>query len=60
MSSPRKIPKAMAAKFTAITALTDAFGARHLNDEYRLLVRRVVGALARKHASPLVKGELTG
>jgi hypothetical protein len=57
MSPPEKIPKAMAAKFAAITALTDAFCAEHLNDEYRILIRRVVGALARKHSSPLVKGE---
>lgn len=47
----------MAEKFAAITALTDAFCEQHLNPEYRTLIHRVVGSLARKQASPLVKGE---
>ena len=46
----------MVEKFAAITALTDAFCATHLNDEYRLLIQRVLGALARKRPSPLLKG----
>jgi len=56
MSSPEKVPKALAEKFTAITTLTDAFCAKHLNDEYQQLIQRVVGALARKRPSPLLKG----
>jgi hypothetical protein len=48
MSSLERIPRAMAEKFSAITALTDAFCEKHLNDEYRVLIHRVVGALARK------------
>jgi len=47
----------MAEKFAAITALTDAFCEKHLNDEYRVLIHRVVGSLARKRPSPLLKGK---
>ena len=43
--------------FIAITALTDAFCEQHLNDEYRVLIHRVVGTLARKRPSPLLKGK---
>lgn len=32
-----KIPKTMAEKFAVISALTDAFCATHLNEEYRLM-----------------------
>ena len=47
----------MAEKFAAIAALTDAFCEKHLNEEYRQLIRHVVGALARKRPSPLLKGK---
>lgn len=47
----------MAEKFSAITAHTDAFCAKHLNEEYQQIIRRVVGALARKRPSPLLKGK---
>jgi hypothetical protein len=57
MSPTEKIPRALAAKFTAITALTDAFCEQRLNDEYRVLIHRVVGSLARKRPSPLLKGK---
>lgn len=56
MPAPEKVPRAMAPKFAAITALTDAFCDKHLNDEYRALIHRVVGSLARKRPSPLLKG----
>jgi len=52
-----KIPNAMAEKFTAITTLTDKFSTQHLNEEYRQMIHRVVGALARKRPSPLVRGK---
>jgi hypothetical protein len=52
-----KVPQAMAEKFAAITTLTDAFCAQHLNDEYRQMIHRVVGALARKRPSPLSRGK---
>jgi len=57
MPSLERIPRAMAEKFSAITALTDAFCEKHLNDEYRVLIHRVVGTLARKRPSPLLKGK---
>lgn len=52
-----KIPKAMAEKFAAITTLTDAFCAKHLSEEYRQMIHQVIGALARKRPSPLLKGK---
>lgn len=57
MSSPERIPKAMAEKFAGITALIDTFCARHLNEEYRQMIHHVVGALARKRPSPLATGK---
>ncbi|MBI4206142.1 MAG: hypothetical protein HY527_14070, partial [Betaproteobacteria bacterium] len=57
MPRAQKIPGALAEKFAAITALTDAFCEKHLNDEYRVLIHRVVGSLARKRPSPLLKGK---
>ena len=51
------IPKAMAEKFAAITTLTDTFCAKHLNEEYCQVIHQVVGALARKRPSPLLKGK---
>ncbi len=53
---PQRIPKAMAEKFAAITTLTDAFCDEKLNDEYREMIHKVVGALARKRPSPLLRG----
>ena len=50
----------MADKFAAISALTDAFCEKHLNDEYRVLIHRVVATLARKRPSPLLKGKENG
>jgi len=55
--STEKIPSALAEKFAAITALTDALCGKHLNDEYRMLIHRLVGGLARKRPSPLLKGK---
>jgi hypothetical protein len=57
VSPTEKIPTALAEKFAAITALTDAFCEKHLNDEYRVLIHRLVGGLARKRPSPLLKGK---
>jgi len=57
MHAPEKIPQAMAEKFAAITVLTDAFCAKHLNGEYRQMIQHVVGALARKRPTPLIKGK---
>jgi hypothetical protein len=57
MPTSEKIPKSMAEKFTTITALTDSFCKKHLNEEYIVMIHRVVGALARKRPSPLLKGK---
>ncbi|MDP3902960.1 MAG: DUF6398 domain-containing protein, partial [Methylococcaceae bacterium] len=52
-----KVPKTMAEKFSAITALTDLFSQKHLNDEYLQLIHHAIGVLARKRPSPLLKGK---
>ena len=57
VTSVEKIPRAMAEKFAAITGLTDAFCETHLSDEYRVLIHRVIGSLARKRPSPLLRGK---
>jgi hypothetical protein len=57
MSFLEKIPKSMAEKYSAISSLTDAFCTQHLNEEYRELVHRILGALARKRPSPLLRGK---
>ena len=57
MPPTERIPRAMAEKFAAITALTDAFCAMHLNEEYRVLIHRLIGSLARRRPSPLIKGK---
>ena len=38
-SRSTSVPKAMQATYDAVVALTDAFCAEHLNDEYRDLAR---------------------
>lgn len=57
MATSERIPKAMAEKFAAITKLTDTFCAQHLNEEYRQMIHRVIGSLARKRPSPLSSGK---
>jgi hypothetical protein len=54
-----KVPRALEAKYGEIVAITDAFAARHLNDEYRQLIRYAVAALCRKRPSPVEKGRVT-
>jgi hypothetical protein len=51
-----KVPNPMQAKFEAITALTDAFCEKHLNDEYAQLARQATATLCRKRPSPLATG----
>jgi hypothetical protein len=50
------VPPDVRPKYEAITALTDAFCNRHLNEEYAEMCRRLTVALARKRPSPLVRG----
>jgi len=54
---PEKIPKAMAETYSAITVLADAFSRKYLNEEYAAMIRHVIGALARKRSSPLIRGK---
>ena len=50
------VPSDVRPKYEAITALTDAFCQRHLNEEYAEMCRRLTDALARKRPTPLVRG----
>lgn len=52
-----KIPEAVQPAYDAIVARTDALAARHLNDEYALLFRKMAARLARKRPSPLLSGK---
>jgi hypothetical protein len=52
----QSIPAQMRQKHDAIVTLIDEFARQHLNEEYRLMVRRLAGVLARKRPSPLVNG----
>jgi len=59
-SAPAKepaVPKAMAAHYQALVALTDDFSARHLNPGYAELARRAAAGLCRKRQSPVVSGK---
>lgn len=53
-----RVPLKMRAKFDEIVALTDKFCDKHLNDEYRQLVREATAALCRKRPSPLTRGRI--
>ncbi len=43
-------------KHDAIAALIDPFSQAHLNEEYRITCRRLLGTLTRKRPSPLING----
>jgi hypothetical protein len=50
------VPSDVRPKYEAITALTDAFCKRHLNEEYAEMCRRLTVDLARKRPTPLARG----
>lgn len=50
------VPKALQERYDEIIALTDAFCAEYLNDEYAALCRQMAAKLARKRPSPLTRG----
>jgi hypothetical protein len=52
-----KVPAAVRPVFDEITAITDAFCARHLDAEYGRLCGMLAAKLARKRPSPLVRGD---
>ncbi|MDZ7620047.1 MAG: DUF6398 domain-containing protein [Patescibacteria group bacterium] len=53
---PTAVPSDVRPKYEAITALTDAFCKRRLNEEYAEMCRRLAAALARRQPTPLVGG----
>ena len=53
-----QVPKALAERFAAVSALTDAFAERYLNKEYAQWIRYATAALARKRPSPLMRGHI--
>lgn len=53
-----KVPKKMKSIFDSIAKLTDEFSQKHLNDEYSILLRKLIAALCRKRPSPLLKGNI--
>jgi hypothetical protein len=52
------LPAAVAAKAQEVIRMTDGFSAEHLDEEYAALCRKLVGKLARKRPSPLLRGDL--
>lgn len=50
------VPSDVRPKYEAITALTDAFCKRHLNEEYAEMCRRLTVSLAQERPTPLVRG----
>jgi hypothetical protein len=56
-SKSESVPAKMRDVYEKIVALTDDFCARHLNEEYAALSRRMAATLARKRPSPLLQGQ---
>ena len=52
-----KVPTSMQDIYDEIVALTDAFSAQYLTEEYAQLIRYATAALCRKRPSPLLKGK---
>ena len=53
---PYRVPRAMQARYDAITGMTDCFCEENLNAEYADLSRKAAAALSRKRPSPLDTG----
>ncbi|MGB5833412.1 MAG: DUF6398 domain-containing protein [Thiohalocapsa sp.] len=60
ITNTERVPMAMSERFAAITALTDAFCADKLNDEYAQLIQFAAAALCRKRPSPAASGAPAG
>ena len=52
-----KVPTALRPRAGEVIAITDAFCAEYLDDEYGTLCRRLVARLSRKRPSPLERGD---
>jgi ABC-type glutathione transport system ATPase component len=57
MTDELRIPIAVRAPTSAVIDITDAACSDHLDEEYGRLARRLVGRLARKRPSPLIRGD---
>jgi hypothetical protein len=53
-----RVPKTLHEDVARLVALTDALCREHLDEEYGRVCRDLVGMLARKRPSPLVRGDL--
>jgi len=58
LTKPERVPKNMQDGFKKITAVTDAFSEKHLNENYISLLRKLTAALCRKRPSPLLQGNI--
>ncbi len=58
LTEPERVPKNMQDVFENITAVTDAFSEKHLNENYISLLRKLTAALCRKRPSPLLQGNI--
>jgi hypothetical protein len=54
--APLKVPAALRETVDRLLLRIDPFCARHLDDDYRVLIHEAVAALARKRPSPLLTG----
>ena len=52
-----KVPASMHDIYEQIVAVTDAFSAQYLTEEYAQLIRYATAALCRRRPSPLLKGK---
>jgi hypothetical protein len=55
--SALSVPKSIKPRVDTIVGLTDAVCRTHLTEEYAVLARELVAALARKRPSPLMRGQ---
>jgi Domain of unknown function (DUF6398) len=51
------VPESARPAYQAVADLIDAFCREHLNEEYRVMCRKLAGTLARKRPSPLLSGK---
>jgi len=57
MADELRVPTAVRTPANAVIDITDATCRDHLDEEYGRLARRLVGRLARKRPSPLMRGD---
>lgn len=57
MSGAHELSNAAEAAHDAVVSLTDTFCHAHLGHGYQMLCRKLIGALARKRPSPLIRGK---